>query len=260
MNTFQTNDGTHLAYEQHGSGEKALVFIHGACLNRNAWQPQRSALAGRSYLLLDLRGHGQSDRRGYPYRIATFADDVVQLLTHLRWKQVTLVGHSLGGMVAQYVATYYPDMVARLVLADTSYGMRSTRVESWLTTATLPLFNLTPVSWQAKLFANQLGQRSEETKRYVGRTVGQHVHDPKNYRQIWKAVTSFDGFDDLDKISVPTLIVVGALNQQTHRQAQRMNERITGSRWVVIRNAGYLLSWDNSEQFNRVLLSFITQS
>ena len=259
MSTFQVSDGTRIAYDRQDGDRPPLVFIHGAYINRGEWQPQLPALGGRAYVLLDLRGHGRSDKRGYPYSVNKFADDVVQLLDHLRLRDVILCGHSLGGMVAQHIASYYPRVATKLVLADTSYGVRSTRSEALLTDVTLPLFALTPVAWQAKLFAYQLGKRSSDAKEYVRKVVRQHTRDQRNYRAIWKAVISFDGSDKLREINVPTLIMVGALNKQTHQQARHMQECISESHLVSIEGAGHMLNWDNPEQFNRELLEFLEQ-
>ena len=254
MDYFRTGDGAKIAFRYVKGDAPTLVFVHGAYIALNEWEPQLAALEGTSYLLLDLRGHGHSDKKGYPYSVAEFADDVVQLLEHLGLKDVVLCGHSLGGMVVQQLAVTHPKLVSKLILADTSYGVRSTRLESFLTDVTLPLFNLAPVAWQAKLFADQIGKHSPEAKRYVHTEIGKHAEDPENYREVWKAVTQFDGYAQLAEITCPTLIVVGGLNKQTHRQARVMHERIRGSELIFINNAGHMLNWDNAEAFNRALL------
>ena len=257
MNTFRTSDGTNLAFEYAGGGEPTVVFIHGAYLSLSEWQPQRAALGGLPSLFVDLRGHGRSDRGGYPYSVATFGDDLLQLFDHLNLNSVVLCGHSLGGMVAQQLALYAPERVAKLVLADTSYGVRSTWHEALLTDLTLPMFNLVPIAWQAQLFASQIGKHSADAKRYVRAEISRHKRDPKNYREVWNAVAQFNGHDALGQIRCPTLVMVGALNKQTHAQARTMKERIAQCELVSTEKAGHMLNWDNAPQFNRVLLEFL---
>lgn len=160
-------------------------------------------------------------------------------------------------MVAQFIATTYPTIVSKLVLIDTSYGTRSTPMDAFLTDITLPMFNMMPVQWQAKLFANQIGKHSANAKAYIQKEIGKHANDKQNYLEIWKAVTQFDGYQSLDKIICPTLILVGDLNTQTHGQAKVMHERIAKSKLVHIEQAGHMLNWDHPEQFNKVLLEFI---
>ena len=257
IDRFQTDDATKIAFQHVDNGEPTLVFIHGAYIASSEWQPQLGALEDKSYLLVDLRGHGQSERKGYPYSVAKFADDVKQLTEHLGLRNVILCGHSLGGMVAQQLAVQRPNLVTKLVLVDTSYGVRSTRLEAFLTDVTLPMFNLAPIAWQTKLFAGQIGKHSAGAKRYVQAEIGKHAADLTNYREVWKAVTQFDGYKGLEDIGCPTLIMVGGLNKQTHRQARMMAQRIPKSRLVFIDDAGHMLNWDNPGQFNRVLLEFV---
>lgn len=259
MDYFQTSDTTKIAFHYVKGDEPTVVFIHGAYIASSEWQPQLNVLEDTSFLLVDLRGHGHSERKGYPYSVAKFADDVRQLIAHLKLKDVVPCGHSLGGMVAQQLAVECPELVAKLVLVDTSYGVRSTRIEAFLTDITLPMFNLAPVAWQAKLFADQIGKHSADAKRYVQEEIGKHADAQHNYREVWKAVTQFEGHVQLSAISCPTLIMVGSLNKQTHRQAQVMNERIPNSELVYIDHAGHMLNWDNPEQFNQVLLEFIEE-
>ena len=256
MDSFQVGDGANIAFRHVKGDAPVLVFVHGAYLASSEWEPQLAALGNKAYLLVDLRGHGYSDKKGYPYSVAKFADDVAQLIMHLGLRDVVLCGHSLGGMVAQQLAVTHPALVAKLVLIDTSYGVRSTRLESFLTTLTLLLFNLAPVVWQTELFADQIGKHSAEAKRYVQTEIGKHAEDAQNYREIWKAVTQFSGFAQLGAIGCKALIMVGGLNKQTHAQARVMKGRIRTSELVLVENAGHMLNWDNPEQFNRVLLAF----
>ncbi|CAN5794509.1 alpha/beta hydrolase [soil metagenome] len=259
MDSFRVGDGANIAFRQVKGDAHTLVFVHGAYIASSEWEPQIAALGDKSHVLVDLRGHGRSERKGQPYSVTQFADDVAQLIRHLGLKDVILCGHSLGGMVAQQLAVVRPELVSKVVLVDTSYSVRSTRLESFPTYETLPLFNLAPVSWQTELFASQIGKHSAGAKRYVKAEIGKHAEDPANYRAVWKAVTQFSGYEQLSKIRCPTLIMVGELNKQTHRQAQVMNRRIHNSELVFVQNAGHMLNWDNPERFNRALLGFTEQ-
>ena len=253
MDTFRVGDAA-LAFRYAEGDAPAFVFIHGAYLSAEAWRPQLSVLQGRAHLLVDLRGHGLSERTGYPYSVAQFAGDVKALLGHLDLGPVVLCGHSLGGMVAQHLAAFEPHLVAKLVLADTSYGVRSSRLEALLTDAALPLINAVPITWQAALFADQIGRYSADAKRYVRREIAQHALNPRNYRAVWRAVTQFNGQGALSRISCPTRVMVGARNKQTHAQARVMAARIRTSDLIYIGDAGHMLNWDNAAGFNRALL------
>ncbi len=254
MEKFTTKDGTSIAYQYRQGQGIPFVFIHGAYLELGAWKPQFAALEARTHVAIDLRGHGQSDNVGQPYSVEQFAEDVEQLLVHLDWDKFFLVGHSLGGMVAQVLAARAPQNIQRLVLIDTSYGVRSKWWEALLTSLTLPLFALIPVAWQARLFAQQIGQHSVEGKAYVQQAISSHADNAANYRAIWAAVVNFDGYADLTQITCPTLILAGGENRQTHRQARIMQQQIPYAELQIIAGAGHLLPWDTPEVLNNVLL------
>ncbi|WP_344976916.1 alpha/beta fold hydrolase [Salinactinospora qingdaonensis] len=114
-------DGVRLAYCDHGHGEP-VVFVHGTPSHTVIWRevlPQVSR-AGYRVVGYDLLGYGYSER---PMRrdtsVTAQAALLEQLLTSLGIGEVTLVGHDIGGAVAQILATQNPDRVRRLLLIDT---------------------------------------------------------------------------------------------------------------------------------------------
>lgn len=109
------------AYETHGRGEKAIVFIHGWTCNRSFWSRQVPALQNDyRVILVDLPGHGQSDAPQIDYTIPYFADSVKAVLDDAGVKRAVLVGHSLGFSISREVARKYPDRVVALISADGS--------------------------------------------------------------------------------------------------------------------------------------------
>lgn len=95
MQTFTTADGVTLAFHDDGGDGTPLVMLHGWGQTQELFRHQRGAL-GRRVVTLDFRGHGSSAEPGHGYRIARFAQDVVELLDHLGLEQVDALGHSMG--------------------------------------------------------------------------------------------------------------------------------------------------------------------
>ncbi|KAI0682780.1 alpha beta-hydrolase [Cytidiella melzeri] len=128
-----------LYYEQHGSGPEKVVFIAGMNSSSFAWAwqvPYFTRLTEYSVLVFDNRGVGNSDAPVGPYSTSGMAEDLLVLLQHLQWdepRQLHIVGTSLGGMIAQEVATRIPSRIASLTLAVTSAG-------GW------PWYNLPPLN------------------------------------------------------------------------------------------------------------------
>jgi pimeloyl-ACP methyl ester carboxylesterase len=115
---YTRRDGLSLYYEQEGSGEPPLVFIHGWCCNHAFFQPQFDYFkTSHTVTTLDLRGCGRSDQPESGYDIPTLADDLAWLCRELQLSKPILIGHSLGGMIAIELAARYPSL-PRAVVAD----------------------------------------------------------------------------------------------------------------------------------------------
>jgi pimeloyl-ACP methyl ester carboxylesterase len=112
--------GISINYRSLGQGED-VVLIHGLAANHGFWSPAVLMPLARNYrvTLLDLRGHGHSSMPAKGYSSQEIAADLRALLKYLGIKNATLIGHSYGGVVALHSAVLYPEVVERLVLADT---------------------------------------------------------------------------------------------------------------------------------------------
>jgi len=112
---------------QHGSSaEVPVLFIQGLGLSSRFWfdvPAMVRAETGRTTVVVDNRGTGQSDRVRRPFRIGDMADDVAAVLDEAGIPQAIVVGISLGGMIAQEVALRHPHRVAGLVLMATTPGL-----------------------------------------------------------------------------------------------------------------------------------------
>ena len=256
MLRFRASDGARIAYEAGGLGESApIVFLHGAFLSRTMWAPQLDAVGRCPHLLVDLRGHGHSDRQPL-YGIARLAEDIRGLLCSLGMAGAIICGHSLGGMVAQRLAVSDPSAVGGLFLAETAYGLSSSRVE-WLgALLTTMAIDVLPLGWQARLIAAYMGRQRAEVKQYVRAELAQYIDDPTTFRRIWRAIADFDGLAELGSLHCPTHVVVGGLNSQTHRQAHRMATLIPGASLACVEGAGHMINWDQPARFDAQLLSF----
>ena len=119
MSTALINGGK-IGYEVNGSGFPIVVLM-GIGGNRKDWHEQVPVFA-KHYRTIsyDHRGTGDSDKPETGYSISQFADDCIGLLDHLNLDRAHLVGYSMGGRIAQLIASRYPNRVAALVLAATA--------------------------------------------------------------------------------------------------------------------------------------------
>ncbi|NND14258.1 MAG: alpha/beta fold hydrolase, partial [Acidimicrobiia bacterium] len=119
MAEFRATSGS-LFYDVRGSGDRALVLLHGYTGSSHDFFHHVDSLAnGRRVISLDLAGHGNSGHRP-GYSVAALNREVIEFLDTLDG-QVDLLGHSMGGRIALEVVTARPDLVSSLILMCTTY-------------------------------------------------------------------------------------------------------------------------------------------
>lgn len=118
MDRFATHDGLRIAYDMAGTG-RPLLIIGGLSADRLFWGLSRPLLANHTTLCFDNRDIGASSRAGGPYTAADMAQDALAVMDAAGWDSADILGHSLGGAIAQELALRAPERVHRLVLANT---------------------------------------------------------------------------------------------------------------------------------------------
>jgi pimeloyl-ACP methyl ester carboxylesterase len=115
-----SKDGTPISYEVYGSGEPALVFVHGWSCDARYWREQVPYFSKTHRVVtLDLAGHGHSGAQRSRYTMAAFGEDVRAVAEATGSGSVILIGHSMGGTVIAEAARLMPDRVAGLIGIDT---------------------------------------------------------------------------------------------------------------------------------------------
>jgi pimeloyl-ACP methyl ester carboxylesterase len=110
-------NGVHMYYEKHGTG-RPLILLHGGLASGEMFGPILPALAESHQVIVpDLQGHGRTADIDRPIDHRLMADDIAALIDHLGLDKPDLIGYSLGGGVAFFVASKYPEKVGRLVMA-----------------------------------------------------------------------------------------------------------------------------------------------
>lgn len=127
---LQANDRTTLFYKDWGTGDAAVVFVHGWPLHSDMWQYQmlHLASAGVRTIAYDQRGCGRSTDPGAGYDFDSLADDLGVVIDQLGLRKVVLVGHSIGaGQIVRYISRHGSDKVSGIVLlaASLPYIQRS---------------------------------------------------------------------------------------------------------------------------------------
>lgn len=111
-------NGVHLYYETHGEG-RPMILLHGGLGSGEMFGPILPELsANHQVIAVDLQGHGRTADVDRPISMDAMADDVAGLIRHLGLDRPDIVGYSLGGGVALFTASRYPDLVRKLVVGS----------------------------------------------------------------------------------------------------------------------------------------------
>ncbi|UCH87317.1 MAG: alpha/beta fold hydrolase [Dehalococcoidia bacterium] len=257
--------GLDIHYKEKGQGFP-IVLIHGYSGNLQNWILQVRALVKRYRTIsLDLRGHGRSAKptQREDYSLELFAADVYDLLNSLAVPECYLVGHSMGGMVAQEFVLRHPEMVRALVLVDTAADVPQNF--PWKERARL--MELARTEGMEAVFDEML-----QTQPLGSQVVGENPE----LIDIWRRqflMTSLEGYlycgeaigsrrpllEELAQIRVPTLIICGEADEPFLAPSQRMHQTIPGSELSIIASAGHTPTLENPLAFNEALLSFLAR-
>ncbi|WNH08420.1 alpha/beta fold hydrolase [Thalassobellus suaedae] len=112
--------GTTIFYTDDGTGN-TLVLLHGFLENSNMWLPFIPSLSKNNRVIcIDLLGHGKTDCLGYVHSMELIVDVVHAVLSHLKIKKATIIGHSMGGYVALALAEKKPNLIKGLCLMNST--------------------------------------------------------------------------------------------------------------------------------------------
>ena len=260
-----------LYYEDHGTGQP-VVLIHGYPLDGSSWEKQTAALlgAGHRVITYDRRGFGRSSKPTTGYDYDTFASDLSAVLDTLDLRDAVLVGFSMGtGEVGRYLGTHGSERVAKAVFLgslepfllqtdDNPEGVPQTVFDGLLEAVRADRY----------AFFTQFFAGFFNTDEFLGNRLSQEALDANvqlaynasPYASEWAQPTWLTDFRaDIDKITVPTLIVHGTADNILPIDAtgRRFAKALPTATYVEIEGAPHGMLWTHAAEVNKILLDFL---
>ncbi|MBE9068005.1 alpha/beta hydrolase [Leptolyngbya cf. ectocarpi LEGE 11479] len=258
---LQNPDGSETYYLELGDrSAETLVLLHGIGADHEMWQAQRQPYvdAGFHLLILDLFGHGQSSPLPSG-QLFHWHNQISWLLAHRAVKTCTLIGVSMGGVIAQSFVVAYPQMVNNLVLADTFGELRTLR-EKLLGSAQLIGFHLFKRLGQQRL-ANSISQTYRADYAHLAQAYFSQVCLTANMDQLIlarQAINQIDVLECLSEVTIPTLVMVGAdLGQFFIEINQKIAQALPNAEFVVLQQSMDPSNLVNPDRFNHQVLTFL---
>jgi 3-oxoadipate enol-lactonase/4-carboxymuconolactone decarboxylase len=239
-----TANGVNQYYELTGPEDAdTVVLAHSLGCTHEMWDAQIAALSGRYRCLrYDIRGHGHSSVVDKPATIDDLASDLLGLLDILKISRAHIVGLSLGGMVAQALASDHPERVRSLILMATApylpppefWNERAALVRA---EGTAELVNVVIDRWFTPTFLQSAnGEVARIRERFL-------EIDRRGYARCCEVIADMDLRQRIKAITAPTLLIFGADDPVTPPAiAEEMSELIPGAEAVILPKARHLLN------------------
>lgn len=252
-------------------GGRPLLLVHGfpAAKEDFAAHLDRLGELGFHAVAPDQRGHGESDKPDDEgaYSLKILAADLLALADALGWSRFTLLGHSMGGMVAQCVAIDAAGRLDGLILMDTSHGHLAEIPADLLE---LGKQLVREGGMQAYLDVSKTIEGPLDTPAYL-----KMVQDNPDYAtygdnktlaaspHMWlglvdELVSGDDRLDALRAVDVPTLVIVGEQDAPFVPQSHRMAEAMPNAELVVLPDAGHSPQFENPDAWWAAVSAWLT--
>lgn len=240
---------------------EALIFLHGIGGDAHSWDFQIDSFSDAYRTIAwDMPGYGASEIIS-PMTFEGLAGALFRLMDHLEIDQAHIVGHSMGGMVAQQAAADHPDRIAGLILSATS-----------------PAFGRPDGDFQQKFVASRLapleaGKSMADLAAEMTPGMLTENANPKGlemamrsmsnvpvgtYKAAMHCLVTFDRRDNLANLAMPTLLIAGELDQNAPApMMEKMASKIPGADYVCLAGAGHLANMQMPEAFDDTLRQFL---
>ena len=243
-----------------GRGEP-VVFLHGVGGDSATWAPQIEGFSDRYRAIAwDMPGYGGSpalERMTFP----ALADSLLELLDRLGLSRIHLVGHSMGGMVAQEFAANRPERISTLVLSATSpaFGRPDGDFQKRFVEARIgPLDNgLAMADLADRTVETMLGPSADAEGAAIARRSMAAVPEA-TYRAAIACLVTFDRRDALPDYTMPVLALAGEADATAPApMMEKMAGMIPGAAYVCMPGTGHLGNLENPAAFNEAVGNFL---
>lgn len=257
-----------LATVEAGTGGRPLLLVHGFTGGKEDFGDHLDRLAGDGWHAVapDLRGHGSSPAPAAGYGFGDLAADVLGVADDRGWDRFALLGHSMGGMVAQHVALTAPSRLTALVLLGTTHGavaidpalaaLAVEVVSSEGMTGLLAAQKALGGGPFASEAATRLRERRPEWEAYADRRL--LAASPDMYVEaVGMMLAAASQLDALSGLAVPTLVMVGEQDRTFLPGSRDLAATIPGARLVVVSGAGHSPHVEEPDVWYESLMAFL---
>jgi pimeloyl-ACP methyl ester carboxylesterase len=245
-------DGVHVQYRTYGTGEPALVFIHGWSCDSNYWREQIPAFKQKYTLVtVDLAGHGGTDGNRSDWTMARFGQDVATALAAVPNQQIILVGHSMGGNVAIEAARLLKGRVIGIIGVDTFKSIGAPLPSKAQIDAIVKPFEADFIGTTRSMVNDHFfaANAAPQLKQKVAYDMS--LSQPRVGIAALRAVLQYDFVEPLKDLSVPIVAINSDLGEPVNEV--RIRKLLPKFRQVTLAGDGHFLMMEDPARFNPAL-------
>ena len=249
------------AFRVYGRGEP-VVLIHGVGMRQDIWAPQIADLSAHFQVITyDMLGHGGSRVPPENVQLTDYADQLAQLLDHLNAPAASVIGHSMGALVALEFALRYPDRATRVVALNAAF-MRTpeqragvvARADALERTGVSATIDSTIERWFGNPVPAELQAHAALVTEFM-----QNV-DPVGYARSYRLFATSDAAhaDRLQELRMPVLIMTGEFDPNSSpAMSEAMARRVPQAELVIVKDARHKMPLTCTQEVNERLLRFL---
>lgn len=257
--TAKSADGVEIAYTSYGSGDMAVVLVHGWSCNQAYWREQIEVLkaAGYQTVTLDLASHGDSGRTREQWQVEGFGNDVKAVIEALKIKRAVVVGHSMGGLVALQAAKQMPNTIIGVIAADSLHDAEASYDPAQSDAMIQPFKNDFKAS-VADMFTFMTGSNATDELRNWIIEQGQQA-DPTAAIGLLYDYALLDSTAMFRNAGVPVRAINAAASQSQPPTMTERNKQYADFDATLIDGVGHFLQLEAPVKFNRALLQYLSE-
>ncbi|PHY06895.1 MAG: alpha/beta hydrolase [Alcaligenaceae bacterium] len=269
MLTARTNDGVDLCYETTGSGDP-IIFVHEFAGHKESWEPQVRHFARRyQCVTYNARGYPPSS---VPPDVSSYSQnravaDILAVMDHLNIKKAHIVGLSMGGFATLHFGLQHPDRALSLVVAGCGYGAELEQGDRFRKEAEASAKMLLEQGMKAFVDKYSFGPTRLSFERADPRGFAEFIQQFYGHSALGSANTQlgvqrerpslYSLKDQLQKLTVPTLIFNGDEDWPCLKPGLMLKEIIPSAALAILPNCGHTMNIEMPNEFNHVLEQFL---
>ena len=249
-------------FTEHGMGDTAVFLLHGVGGGQAAWAHTAPVLAREGFRCIawDAPGYGTSPLVN-PYTTGELAKALLALITQVGARRNVILGHSMGGMIAQEAIALDPTRIHGLILFATSPAFGKPGgdwQQQFLNSRFAPLDAGGGVAGLAPGLVKGMVGPNTDAGAIASAVALMSVVPESTYRAALSAIVSFNRLDELQRISVPTLCLAGELDTNAPPAVMhKMASRILNAAYQCLAGVGHLGNMESPAAFNAATLTFL---